>query len=591
MTRFRRNNVLFVFDKGDLPLQLGLHVEWSNEDLYQKADQYVLLSEHPTHLEPLIAGAVFRTNRSAKIVPVLEPQRETKGDFQTIDLGIYDTKSILMNIQDFDSLFSRFSESLKVFWGLGGWVIALYPSSGRREAKSQLSFLGEADVEIDDLVLTERFRSPQRLLEKKRPYDPLRGKIDELEKRIQYAILHLDELTDKAWTRDSVLPAEDDSIDEVLGLARISLDGARAIMSQENAKDKDRGKNEIEQARLHQIHLVSGMMRAPEEIMYSLRQVWSPWKGSQNSLSLNGLEVLESRTAMFGVLREFLQHCGIDEEVSLVLVPSQIYTLKSLRFRSSIVVEVPEYWFLRAGLWPCLAYVAARYSLEYESADVLRTIVDEIMLTKSLGKRVSEEVPLEETISRAIADLIACEAVGPCYYYASTRVLTNLDYQSIYTRLDVGRFYLMKELLSAVGYNVRLQDLADEMFHALAEPWQDIYEEILRTFLGASKTMVARITMPSSQAIAKAKSSLLSDSTTDEPPTAVFNALWEAVFEPGSYANEQAIFLSLLQWSLKAHQKNQRIVPMKELEKWLSEGWLFVTKWKNDKAIIRQRLR
>lgn len=244
-----------------------------------------------------------------------------------------------------------------------------------------------------------------------------------------------------------------------------------------------------------------------------------------------------------------------------IVIPGRSHYCRVTKTANNIrVIELPLTVGPRLGLLPILYHLVSHFFVEQMVKDFpaklkrLAAEQEEIPSLCKVRKKYAPErdetgvvVALEEIIS----DLIAAKIAGPAYFYALPRAfpfeptLMEKQHVTLGDRLSILRMFLEDR-----GFQLSLHSPPATGGHAHKT---SVAKD---GFVLALLRLVSDLELPyeyssdiQESALEEARTALMLGNVSPLKPSLVSNALWRAVVEKKGYLNENAAFLSVLEWS------------------------------------------
>lgn len=222
------------------------------------------------------------------------------------------------------------------------------------------------------------------------------------------------------------------------------------------------------------------------------------------------------------------------------------------------LIELPITLGLRLGLLPILFRVIAHFFVEERRRQLescrkeLKEELSHRSGVSTLHHVVSDSRRWDSLTNVLLGDMIAAELGGPAYFYALCRGFAyDLEGSKDACLRIQDRLRLLHLCLSAKGFQI--PPFASQ-YEALKRT-DDIDGQKLNEMISTACALTGYSTETHESVTEEVKNALLQGKVVAAKPSTVTNALWKAVLEKKGYLNENAAFLSILEWteSLASH--------------------------------------
>jgi len=255
-----------------------------------------------------------------------------------------------------------------------------------------------------------------------------------------------------------------------------------------------------------------------------------------------------------GFLLEACDSIGLEGPLPII-VPGKGYYFKVTEVLDKIrVVEMPIIVGPRLGLLPILYRLVSEIFVEKTKeklfsdlnllATEIKSVLNKSTKSTSFWSNISSK-PLC-LLNELAADLIATKIGGPAYFYALLRGLPSER------RLKEGKSFGFQDKLCILRIFLQERDIELRFM-----PEERLRSELVRDpFVQKLVRLIKDLDLPSEYSrkthesdMPEVKLELMVGEVRPIEPSIVANALWDTVFDKEGYLNENAAFLSVLEWT------------------------------------------
>lgn len=519
--------------------------------------EQVILAKSESHIEPLLSLVVNLDNRmtfeDAYFGCEVNLDNADIAEPRSINLAI-----VPINYRTEVFLTAWRRAFWKVYRMLGGKWVFLYPNPKGAQRAAIMKILREACIrDIVGLSAPEDYPLLKPKSTRDRRLNPLRA----MNREARYQLVHAQSYARNEMRRIDPEPESPSSrtprrfIDHRSQFILSLLD--REIKTMQKAqKELVSGKISIQGtvALLDEFESVKNIVELTHERCWKPEKLPRQLLNSEEIFKVEDAFVFEAYTSA-----RMLGPCPI-------VIPSVGYYFNTKEFSGNTrLIELPVTVGLRLGLLPILFHTVAHFLVKDKGRKLelyRKGVSRELGWSSDVQKRSDDkrdESRFHPKFEELLADLVAAEIGGPAYFYALGRGFAFDPglHESVYLRIQ-DRLDIVRSHLQAKGF-----DIVSLGSHHVAKE-----NEVIGSIQQKLAEAVGEINMMSNYSVETHKSTtegvkreLMKGRILAAEPSIVVNALWTAVLERKGYLNEQAAFLSILEWAectLRARSRIRR---------------------------------
>lgn len=515
--------------------------------VYVNPNTSVLLTKHDSHLESMLLLISYLN----KICDFQETYFGCEARITGYEKSEPSPINLMfVSLQQEPDLYKRHWENLfwKVFRVFDDKWIFCYSNDGTVIQNPVFEIISEQSTnQINGLSRILNYEH-EGLPKKKKRYDPLKTTTAEL----RYQLLHAQSYSRDELTRmhEKMGLTEDKSNPELISLdrrarfiLRLLETEAEKIEKALQTLDYDMGTITRVVALLNEFELVVGILKSTRFAR----------KTDEKTHRL--LESEEIFNVEDGFVLEACDSIGLKGPLPIIVPGKGYYFRVAEVLDKTKVVEMPTIVGPRLGLLPILYRLASEIFVERMGENLSS---DLNLLATEIGDARSRQSTKGASfwsnilnkplwlLNELVADLIAARIGGPAYLYALLRALPSEMQLREGQSIDLqDRLCILRIFLQERGIRLRFTPKEPRRSELARDP-----------FLHRLIKLIIDLDLPSEYSrkthesdMLNVKSDLMMGEVRPIEPSIVANALWDTVFDKEGYLNENAAFLSVLEWT------------------------------------------
>jgi len=515
--------------------------------IYMNPNTSVLLIKHDSHLESMLLFISY-LNRTCDFRETYFGCEAAVTDYEKSEPSPINL--MFVSLQHEPDLYKRHWETLfwKVFRVFDDKWIFCYSNETAVIRNPVFEIISERSTnQVNGLSRILKYEY-ERIPKKKKGYDPLKATTAEL----RYQLLHA-----QSYSRDELNRMrqkmgliEDKSNPELISLDRRARFTLRLL---ETENEKIEKALQTLDSDIRTVLSVVALLNEFEQVVSISKSTSVIPRTDEKTHRL--LESEEIFNVEDGFVLEACDSIGLKGPFPIIIPGKGYYFKVTEVLDKTRVVEMPTIVGPRLGLLPILFRLVSEIFVEkmeknlFSDLNLMAIEIEDFQhkqssKSASFWSHIVKKPPL--LLNELAADLVATRIGGPAYLYALLRALPSeiqlreAGFIDLQDKLCILRMFLQER-----GIKLRLQ---------LKEPRRS--ELATDPFLHRLIGLITDLNLPSEYSrntheseMPDVKSDLMMGEVRPIEPSIVANALWDTVFDKEGYLNENAAFLSVLEWT------------------------------------------